>query len=300
MFLGFHHRMRESWKQPGRWYLHKWPSRARDGLDPRQDPRPHRAPLRDAAIGMGSRGPQPRPARLGQLLPLRQLRDGSSPRSTATSTNASRSSPAPSTRSQAATGSPASTISGANRLGVYRLDGTVQPTLRMPAGERCRRAVCGRTACTVRCGGGRHPGPVGYAVRSPGASRRPYSAATLTALLLRSLPDAKGKPYTPTLWPGMTTDDSCTQKRAAAWMTRPESLKGRVRGGTVQALLLAVSRNGKAPMSPGDPWRDPDQHGNGLARQDDQGGRRRESDRNHPQRQDRLRRVGTASSRSTR
>jgi RNA-directed DNA polymerase len=26
-FLGFHHRMRESWKQPGRWYLHKWPSR---------------------------------------------------------------------------------------------------------------------------------------------------------------------------------------------------------------------------------------------------------------------------------
>jgi len=26
-FLGFEHRMRESWKQPGRWYLHKWPSR---------------------------------------------------------------------------------------------------------------------------------------------------------------------------------------------------------------------------------------------------------------------------------
>jgi group II intron reverse transcriptase/maturase len=25
-FLGFEHRMRESWKQPGRWYLHKWPS----------------------------------------------------------------------------------------------------------------------------------------------------------------------------------------------------------------------------------------------------------------------------------
>jgi group II intron reverse transcriptase/maturase len=25
-FLGFHHRMRESWKQRGRWYLHKWPS----------------------------------------------------------------------------------------------------------------------------------------------------------------------------------------------------------------------------------------------------------------------------------
>ncbi|MBV9415940.1 MAG: group II intron reverse transcriptase/maturase [Solirubrobacterales bacterium] len=27
VFLGFEHRMRESWRQPGRWYLHKWPSR---------------------------------------------------------------------------------------------------------------------------------------------------------------------------------------------------------------------------------------------------------------------------------
>jgi len=26
-FLGFEHRMRESWRQPGRWYLQKWPSR---------------------------------------------------------------------------------------------------------------------------------------------------------------------------------------------------------------------------------------------------------------------------------
>ncbi len=25
-FLGFHHRMVESWKRRGRWYLHKWPS----------------------------------------------------------------------------------------------------------------------------------------------------------------------------------------------------------------------------------------------------------------------------------
>ena len=25
-FLGFHHRMRESWKWRGRWYLQKWPS----------------------------------------------------------------------------------------------------------------------------------------------------------------------------------------------------------------------------------------------------------------------------------
>ena len=25
-FLGFEHRMRKSWSQPGRWYLQKWPS----------------------------------------------------------------------------------------------------------------------------------------------------------------------------------------------------------------------------------------------------------------------------------
>src|SRR5215218_9368432 len=35
----------------------------------------------------------------------------------------------------------------------------------MPAGERCRRAVCGRTARTARCGGGRRPTPVGSAAR---------------------------------------------------------------------------------------------------------------------------------------
>ena len=26
-FLGFHHRVRRSWKYPGRWYLNKWPSK---------------------------------------------------------------------------------------------------------------------------------------------------------------------------------------------------------------------------------------------------------------------------------
>ena len=25
-FLGFHHRVKESWRRPGRWYLHEWPS----------------------------------------------------------------------------------------------------------------------------------------------------------------------------------------------------------------------------------------------------------------------------------
>jgi hypothetical protein len=35
------------------------------------------------------------------------------------------------------------------RLGVYRLTGMCTGRRRMPAGERCRKAGCGRTACTV-------------------------------------------------------------------------------------------------------------------------------------------------------
>jgi hypothetical protein len=37
----------------------------------------------------------------------------------------------------------------------------------MPVGERCRRAVCGRTARTVRCGGGRQPRTSRPRPRSP-------------------------------------------------------------------------------------------------------------------------------------
>lgn len=49
-FLGFEHRMRESWKQPGRWYLHKWPSRRamasiRGKIRARTDRRYARLPL---------------------------------------------------------------------------------------------------------------------------------------------------------------------------------------------------------------------------------------------------------------
>jgi hypothetical protein len=47
----------------------------------------------------------------------------------------------------------------------------------MPCDEGCRRAVCGRTACTVRCGGGRQKRPVGYVRAAVEASRRPYIAA---------------------------------------------------------------------------------------------------------------------------
>jgi RNA-directed DNA polymerase len=49
-FLGFEHRMRESWRQPGRWYLHKWPSRRamtsiRGKIRDRTDRRYARLPL---------------------------------------------------------------------------------------------------------------------------------------------------------------------------------------------------------------------------------------------------------------
>ncbi len=49
-FLGFEHRMRESWRQPGRWYLHKWPSKRamasiRGKIRARTDRRYARLPL---------------------------------------------------------------------------------------------------------------------------------------------------------------------------------------------------------------------------------------------------------------
>jgi hypothetical protein len=47
------------------------------------------------------------------------------------------------------------------------------------AGEERPRAACGRTACTVRCGGGRKPGQ-SASPRGPGASRRPYRHLPIT------------------------------------------------------------------------------------------------------------------------
>ena len=127
-FLGFEHRMRESWKQPGRWYLQKWPSRRamasiRGKIRDRTDRRYARLPLERAVENVNHvvRG-------WGNY-----FRYGNSGRkfaqSTATSTNASRSSPAPSTDSKAATGSTRFNYEWVNQLGVYRLNGTVKPTL---------------------------------------------------------------------------------------------------------------------------------------------------------------------------
>jgi RNA-directed DNA polymerase len=49
-FLGFHHRVRRSWKYPGRWYLNKWPSKRamasiRGKIRDRTDRRYARLPL---------------------------------------------------------------------------------------------------------------------------------------------------------------------------------------------------------------------------------------------------------------
>jgi hypothetical protein len=86
--------------------------------------------------------------------------------------------PAPSTDSKAETGPAASTTSGhQDRYLSPGRDGEA-PRLRLPAGERCRRAVCARTACTVRCGDGRQTSASRKPVRPPEASRRPYTVVT--------------------------------------------------------------------------------------------------------------------------
>ena len=53
-FLGFHHRMVESWKRRGRWWLQQVAVAAGDGLDPRQGPRPDRTAPGRAAAGAWS------------------------------------------------------------------------------------------------------------------------------------------------------------------------------------------------------------------------------------------------------
>ena len=110
-FLGFHHRMRESRKQRGRWYLQKWPSRRamasiKAKIRDRTDRSFARLPLEYAVENVN------RVVRGWVTTSATETPRTSSTRSTATSANASRSSPAPSTDSKAATGSAASTTSG--------------------------------------------------------------------------------------------------------------------------------------------------------------------------------------------
>jgi RNA-directed DNA polymerase len=69
-FLGFHHRLWESRRWRGRWYLHNWPSAGAMAAIRRQGQGGHAQALRHAAAGPGRQAPQPRAAALGELLPL--------------------------------------------------------------------------------------------------------------------------------------------------------------------------------------------------------------------------------------
>ena len=144
-FLGFHHRKMESWKWRGRHYLQRWPSaRAmrvlRDKIraaTARSEPSgryPPWSPTSTPSCGVGG-----------------VLRNGNSGRKF----NAVdgyvhdgwRSSPAANTDAGQELEHPYPAV--ADRLGVYRLTGNVHWATAQPAGERCRKAGCGRTACTV-------------------------------------------------------------------------------------------------------------------------------------------------------
>ncbi|WP_399450773.1 group II intron maturase-specific domain-containing protein [Streptomyces sp. WAC02707] len=73
----------------------------------------------------------------------------SSTRSTATSMSGWRSSPAGNMAERAETGPLVTPMSGSHGSGSTALPETYAGRQCMPVGERCRQAVCGRTACTV-------------------------------------------------------------------------------------------------------------------------------------------------------
>lgn len=128
VFLGFEHRMRESWKQPGRWYLHKWPSRRamasirgkiRDRTERRYATLPLEWAVEDLNRVLRGWGNYFRYGNSGRkfsqidgyvnerLALLASTKHGLTGRNWVTRYN----------------------YQWANRLGVYRLDGTVKPTL---------------------------------------------------------------------------------------------------------------------------------------------------------------------------
>ncbi|MFJ6772952.1 group II intron maturase-specific domain-containing protein [Kitasatospora sp. NPDC091257] len=147
-FLGFHHRKVESWKWRGRFYLQRWPSARALGV------------LRDKVRAATSRSRTERPvsAVVADLIPVLRgwaayFRNGNSGRKfnaidgyvhERLAIFASRKH-----RLAGRNWTTRYTYGWITRLGVYRLTGTYAGRRCMPAGERCRKAVCGRTACTV-------------------------------------------------------------------------------------------------------------------------------------------------------
>ncbi len=148
-FLGFHHRMGESWKYKGRWYLQKWPSqRAMASIRAKIRERTTRSRahvsldyvIADLTLCFGA----------GGRTSAMETQLGSSPPSTATSTSVWRSLPALAMGAQGETGPSTTRGRGSARSGCTGYPARCDTGRRMPDGERCRRAVCGRTACTVR------------------------------------------------------------------------------------------------------------------------------------------------------
>jgi hypothetical protein len=132
-------------------------------------------------------GPQPVPARVDGLLPLRKLRPPLQPDPDPRAQPA-RAVSGQTPRTQASLRMATRYIRLAqpygldqprwNRRRAQAPQGLAREMSRMPGGEERRRAVCGRTTCTVRCGGERKPDQSGqHAPRGPGASRRPYNAS---------------------------------------------------------------------------------------------------------------------------
>ena len=151
-FLGFHHRMVKSWKRPGRYWLHKWPSpRAMASI------RGKVRALTDSEssrtrTGRGGRRSQSRLAGLGRLLPTGQL-VGQVRRHRRLRPRAGGKTGQQETRPpRDATGPTASRGTGWGTSGSTDSPERCATRLRMRCDERCRRAVCRRTACTVRSG----------------------------------------------------------------------------------------------------------------------------------------------------
>jgi RNA-directed DNA polymerase len=146
-FLGFYLHKVESWRRRGRYYLHHG---RRTAPWRRSGPESGKRPA-DASWATPSPGWWPTSTACcaaGVPTSATATPRGSSPRSTATCTSAWRSSPASSTDSTAGT-TTASPGGGSPALGSTCSADGCEVELRMPDGERCRKAVCGRTARTV-------------------------------------------------------------------------------------------------------------------------------------------------------
>jgi hypothetical protein len=149
-FLGFHHRMVESRKQQGRFWLNKWPSpramasirgKVRDLTAPRQVG----LPLEFVVVELLN------PVlRVGAPTSGKETRRPSSVRSTATYMSGWHDWPAGNTRCRDPTGRTGSHGTGSAISASTDSPEQCATRMRMPDDERCRRAVCGRTARTVR------------------------------------------------------------------------------------------------------------------------------------------------------